>query len=181
MRKLIVEMNPQIGLTTHYKITFPEIIISGFTIYDNYRKKHFSDKSVVITTSLIVGNKEHKELIQLLDTKQIPYKQRFGKKDNSVRVVIDITSIVNDPERLCDEDGNFVSSCPGGPDTGVMSVGYLEELCEWIYSFADLPKEEMLQNILALEECTRQHLKEMGIGFVPTWSKKLQTDIDNDK
>jgi hypothetical protein len=181
MRKIIVEMNPQIGLTTHYKITFPEIIISGFTIYDNYRKKHFSDKKTIILQKSFIGEQSYNDLIKTLDEKSIPYRLRLNRIDNGVRIMIDITDIINDPERLCDENGNFVSSCPGGPDTGTISIGYLEELCEWVYHFADLPKQELLQQILALEECTRQHLKEMGIGFVPTWSKKIQTDIDNDK
>lgn len=86
-----------------------------------------------------------------------------------------IKKIALDPERLCDKDGNFISSCPGGPGTGSISIGYLEELCEWVYHYADLPKEEILNRILALEDITRKHLSDMGIGFIPTWSKKLQS------
>lgn len=180
MRKLIVEFNSNVRKGIYYKIVYPELldvksqfgILEGVTIYDSYIKKHFPEKATVINKNLVVGNRTYEDFIKTLELKEISYRQRFNKVNNGVRVVMDITNIVNDPIRLCDENGRFVSSCPGGDGVGY-SIGYLEELCEWVYNYANLSKKDMLKNILDIEGITREKLKSMGIGFVPTWSKKL--------
>jgi len=87
-----------------------------------------------------------------------------------------------DPNRLIGPDGEFVSSFPGGPGSDVISIGYLEELCEWVFYHNDMPEDLKLSRILALEN-EIQHLLNgtedgkpmMGIPcrYIPTWSTKL--------
>ena len=67
---------------------------------------------------------------------------------------------------LTDSDGYFKSVFDKN------TIGYLEELCEFVY-LGDNTTEEKLKHILMLEELITKHLSKMGIGYRPTWSKKL--------
>lgn len=80
-------------------------------------------------------------------------------------------------EELTDKDGNFKSKYPGGPEKGY-SLGYLEELCEWLYVHDDLTNDEKLLQILVIEDLIEKSLKESNvssfpINYIRTWSTKL--------
>ena len=81
---------------------------------------------------------------------------------------------------LTDDDGFFKSRYPGNKDD--FSIGFLEELCEWIYLNPDNTYEYKLKTILDLEEMIQYALNggederpmvRGGINYIPTWSTKL--------
>ena len=89
-----------------------------------------------------------------------------------------------DPNRLIDENGVFKSEFPGGPGTGVTSLGYLEDLCEYLYYFGIEEKPAKLKRIKELEEWIQKIINgEVNEGdkpligikaeYHPTWSIKL--------
>ena len=167
------------GRGSHYEISFPNetSIIDGITIWDRYRRSHFNEKDIIISCDTIVNNEHYIGLTDLLNRKEVPFLERKARKDNSVRLMINITKLTTDPKRLSDENGDFISSYPGGD--GQISLGYLEELCEWLYYREDLEKEEKLTKILQMEQMMRERLGgnsfiKGGINFIPTWSTKLQ-------
>lgn len=99
-----------------------------------------------------------------------------------------------DPARLVGPNGEFVSSFPGNPDESILSIGYIEELCEWVYHHNNMTSAEKLFFITGLEavisekfsgEDENGKIKEdsdlpfgFPIKYIPTWSKKL---IRNEK
>ncbi len=97
-----------------------------------------------------------------------------------------------DPMRLVGPNGEFVSSFPKNGNT--VTVGHLEELCEWIYHHNNMTNAEKLERITQVEGMIGMyfsgedengnliHEDDMPFGmpvkYVPTWSKKL---ISNEK
>jgi len=177
MRKLVIEINPNLkGLGIFYKITYPSGSLEGLTVYDSFRRKHYDDKATVVMHEHDKTTQQYLDLITLLTEKEIPYRQRFNKKNNLVRVVMDITKPASDPDRLNGENGEFCSSHPGGE--GNYSLGYMFELCEWLYYHNNMTYEEKEKHILNIEKQERKICKGMGIGYIPTWSKKLKMQYD---
>jgi hypothetical protein len=87
-----------------------------------------------------------------------------------------------DPNRLIDSDGEFISEFPGGSDSDGTSIGYLEDLCEWMYYHGTADNQSKLGLVLQLEDIIQEYLNggfdhksPMGIkcNYIPTWSKKL--------
>lgn len=154
-----------------YKVILPEITLEGYQSFDKYTQKHFPEKNKVILINCLFEGFQYKQIIDICNSKEVPHKVRKNRKNNFAMLMVDITQFVNDPARLCDEDGNFVSSHPGGPGTGIISIGYLEEVCEWLYYHNDLTPEEKRSRILLMEGQIRKHLN--GINYIPTWSTKL--------
>lgn len=81
--------------------------------------------------------------------------------------------------RLSDKDGNFISQYPGEVGKG-FSIGYLEEMCEWVFFDEKLDIEEKRKRILGIEDIIKNILQnpkihKNGITYHPTWSKKLKT------
>lgn len=79
-------------------------------------------------------------------------------------------------DHLTDKDGNFTSSYPHG--NGSYSIGYLEDLCQWVYYHNSMNKEEKIKTILDIENIISEHLSngnvsKMKINYKPTWSVKL--------
>jgi hypothetical protein len=83
-------------------------------------------------------------------------------------------------EELTDKDGNFKSKYPGEP--GKYTLGYLEELCEWLYVHDVLSNEEKVVQIMAIEDLIEKALKEgnissFPINYIRTWSTKLKNKM----
>ena len=81
-----------------------------------------------------------------------------------------------DPNRLVTPDGGFKSEFPGGVGQGY-SIGYLEDLCEWIYCHDSLTDKEKMERILPVEKMIEKHLQGFSkykINYMPTWSTKLE-------
>jgi hypothetical protein len=81
--------------------------------------------------------------------------------------------------RFVDENGFFKPSVP--LPKGKISIGYLDELCEFVY-YGDDPDTKKMESILGLEDYIRTILNDhivssMDINFIPTWSKKLEKQI----
>ena len=82
--------------------------------------------------------------------------------------------------RFTGTDGEFVSTFKNEP--GKTSIGYLEELLEWLYYHDNIDNDEKLEKILGLEEMISKFLKNSdmvrgGINYIPTWSVKLKKDM----
>lgn len=91
-----------------------------------------------------------------------------------------------DPSRLLAEDGSFVSAFPGY-DGDSCSIGFLEELCEYVHFYSDKSDQEKLDDIIAMEELICKLLGgsyKMTINYIPTWSiaqkKKMGIKIEGD-
>jgi len=93
---------------------------------------------------------------------------------------------IKNAQRLFGDDGYFKSQYPGG--NGQYSIGFLEELCEFVVCVTGLTYDEKLKQVLDLENVVRKMLngepgREMvkgGINYIPTWSTKLKdTKKDN--
>jgi len=72
-------------------------------------------------------------------------------------------------DQLTDEDGSFKPTV--SRKDGVISIGYLEEACQWAFYHKDLSYIKKMEKILALEEIIQHFLG--GINYVPYWSHKL--------
>lgn len=72
-------------------------------------------------------------------------------------------------DHLTNDDGSFKPSFPKTP--GTISIGYLEEACQWTFYRKDITDEVKLQKLTILENIIQQLLG--GINYIPTWSKKL--------
>jgi len=88
-----------------------------------------------------------------------------------------------DPNRLVTPDGGFKSEFPGGKGKGY-SIGYLEEVCEWLYHHDNMTDEEKLKKILSIEKIIKDMLnsgeimgKGIPIKYIPTWSTKLNKKL----
>lgn len=91
---------------------------------------------------------------------------------------------IDKAERLIGEDDHFKSQYPGSTITGEYSIGFLEELCEYVVCLTDLSYEDKLEKVLGIEDIIRKMLNgefdenkrpmvRGGINYHPTWSKKL--------
>jgi hypothetical protein len=81
--------------------------------------------------------------------------------------------------RFVGEDGYFEPSTKLPEEK--ISIEYLDELCEFVYYGNDSDTEKM-ESILGLENYIREILNSekfssMKINFIPTWSKKLDKQI----
>jgi len=80
-----------------------------------------------------------------------------------------------------DENGEFVPSPEYSlKEDGRYTVGYLEELCEWVYNNDELDDETRLKQILLLESIIKSMVKSIvkGCNYIPTWSKKLTEKLE---
>jgi hypothetical protein len=75
-------------------------------------------------------------------------------------------------DHLEDENGNFKSEYPR--EKGKISIGYIEDVCQWTYYRKDLTNDEKLETILKLENMIQDLLSDMKIIYIPTWSTKLK-------
>jgi len=84
---------------------------------------------------------------------------------------------MKDPNRLISPDGGFQSEFPGGKG-GSCSIGYLEDLCEWIYHHNNMTNKQKLKTILKIEKIIAKMVKKMILNcdYIPTWSTKLKED-----
>lgn len=85
-------------------------------------------------------------------------------------------------DRFVGPNGEFVSTHKLEP--GTISIGYCEELCEWIYYHNDLTNKEKTEQIDNMEGIVRNLLNKMSsfkINYIPTWSKKLEEKIKKEK
>jgi hypothetical protein len=83
--------------------------------------------------------------------------------------------------RFTGPDGEFISTFKKEP--GKITIGYLEELLEWLYYHDNIDNDEKMKNILVIEEMISKLLKDSnmvrgGINYVPTWSVKLKKDMN---
>ena len=80
--------------------------------------------------------------------------------------------MTEDTRRFVGPEGEFVPSIPR--KDGTISIGFLEELGEWIYYHDALTDDEKLERMLDIEKIIIKLLSEImpGCGFKPTWSKK---------
>jgi hypothetical protein len=97
--KLLKEIKPRVEYNSNneeYELYYPEGVIDGFLDEDTrYRLKHYPDPSqTIIFSDTIVGGKHYNTTIDILDKYNIPYKLRKARTDNSVRIMMDITSVV---------------------------------------------------------------------------------------
>ncbi len=87
--------------------------------------------------------------------------------------------------RFVGPDGEFVSTHTDIPE-GHTNIGYLQELCEWLYYHNTKTDKEKLKDILAIEKIIQDLLNGNGkikdapfgvcVKYIPTWSKKLKDD-----
>ncbi len=77
--------------------------------------------------------------------------------------------------RFVGRDGEFVPSIP--KKSGIITISYLEELCEYLYYHNNLSNEEKMKKILVIEKLIVKLLNENfnGLKFKPTWSTKLKS------
>jgi len=75
-------------------------------------------------------------------------------------------------DHLKNEDGSFKPTRPKNP--GTVTIGYLEEACQWTYYRDDITDEIKLEKLLVLEGIIQKLLGE--IKYVPSWSPKLKQD-----
>ena len=87
-------------------------------------------------------------------------------------------------KRFVGPDGEFVSTFQ--LKKGFICIGYLEELCEWLYFHDNLEDAEKFKRIKQMEGIVESILngsdKEipiMGIycNYIPTWSTRLEVEI----
>ena len=86
-------------------------------------------------------------------------------------------------KRFVGPDGGFKPTYQ--PKKGTMTIGYLEELLEWLYYHDNITDEEKMQNILNIEKMIQDLLNGKGgrsmvsggITYRPTWSKRLKKDL----
>lgn len=84
--------------------------------------------------------------------------------------------------RLVGPDGEFVSSYKCDEDT--ISIGYLDELCEYTFYHNNKTDKVKLKEIKLLEGVIQDLLNKMivnGCKYIPTWSKKLERKIGRTK
>jgi hypothetical protein len=86
----------------------------------------------------------------------------------------------NESKRFTGPDGEFQPTTP--KKDGEISIGYCEELLEWLYYNDDLDDDDKLERILKIENLIQKLLKKMFAGdrypiYKPTWSVKLQNDM----
>lgn len=84
--------------------------------------------------------------------------------------------------KFTDQDGNFLPSIPHKDGEGY-TIGYLEELLEWIYLSNERDPQDRLSDILQIEKIISDGLKSskvsrFTINYIPTWSVKLKEQID---
>ena len=72
-------------------------------------------------------------------------------------------------DQLTNEDGSFKSTLSLKEDE--ISIGYLEEACQWAFYHKDFSYIEKIEKILALEGIIQNLLG--GINYVTYWSHKL--------
>ena len=69
-------------------------------------------------------------------------------------------------------NGEFQSTHQLEP--GHITIGYLEEMLEWLFYHNNMPKKEKLENILNVERMIKDLVKsEFNARYTPTWSKKI--------
>jgi hypothetical protein len=73
-------------------------------------------------------------------------------------------------------NGEFQSTHQLEP--GTVTIGYLEELLEWLFYHNNLTDDEKLEKILNIEGMIRELLKDSfapaDVEYTPTWSTKLK-------
>ena len=82
---------------------------------------------------------------------------------------------MKDPNRLVTPDGGFQSEFPGGKNKNY-SIGYLEDLCEWVYHHDNMTNKQKLKTILKIEKIIAKMVKRIvkNCNYIPTWSTKLK-------
>jgi len=84
-------------------------------------------------------------------------------------------------ERLTDLNGNFISQYP--KVDGEVSIGFLEELCEWICFHNNMTEKNKIETILNLEsimtkilsdDTIERPISKFAINYIPTWSKYFE-------
>ena len=72
-------------------------------------------------------------------------------------------------------NGEFQSTHQLEP--GHITIGYLEEMLEWLFYHNNMHKKEKLKNILNVESMIKDLVKSqfdpVNAEYIPTWSKKL--------
>ena len=73
-------------------------------------------------------------------------------------------------------NGEFQSTHQLEP--GHITIGYLEEMLEWLFYHNNMSKKEKLENILNVESMIKDLVKSqfdpVNAEYTPTWSKKLK-------
>jgi hypothetical protein len=70
-------------------------------------------------------------------------------------------------------DGEFLPTTP--KKDGEVTIGYCEELLEWLYYCPDIDYDDKLERILKIEELIDKLINRLGrINYKRTWSIKLQ-------
>lgn len=73
-------------------------------------------------------------------------------------------------------NGEFQSTHQLEP--GHITIGYLEEMLEWLFYHNNMSKKEKLKNILNVESMIKDLVKSsfdpVNAEYIPTWSKKLK-------
>ena len=99
----------------------------------------------------------------------------FGRAENlQNRLLLEAERIkelreCGNADHLIDEDGYFKSDMPYGD--GSYSIGYLEDLCQFLYYNDSLTDSERLEKILGIEGVIQNLLGELR--YVPYWSTKF--------
>lgn len=75
--------------------------------------------------------------------------------------------------RFIGKNGEFVPTIPR-KDNETISIGYLEELCEYVFYHNNKTNEEKLKEILELEKIIERLLSKMKIKYKPSWSVKAK-------
>jgi len=90
-----------------------------------------------------------------------------------------------DRNRFVGPNGEFVSTFE--KKDGHVSIGYLEELMEWIYFHDNKTDDEKMEQIIAMENLVEELLNGregekpplgLKVNYVRTWSERLKKDKD---
>ena len=75
-------------------------------------------------------------------------------------------------------NGEFQSTQQLEP--GHITIGYLEEMLEWLFYHNNMSKKEKLKNIINVEDMIKDLVKSqfdpVNAEYIPTWSKKLKNE-----
>ena len=76
-------------------------------------------------------------------------------------------------DRLNDSEGSFISQYPK------ISIGFLEELCEWVCFHNNMTEDQKIEYILGIEEQIKEclsggNVSKFAINYIPTWSKYFE-------
>jgi hypothetical protein len=106
-------------------------------------------------------------------------KQRKKYIDDAIAISKNFENPDLTKHLYADENGEFKSDLD--LPEGHISMAFVQELILWVYTHPEISKEEKLERILSAESINHDICKGMGINFIPNWSKKVKSEMNDSK